>query len=53
MIGVSGYAEYRPITPNIDEASRAANRRIDLRFLMATPRQEEAEDLKQQAAGAR
>ncbi|MCM8625594.1 OmpA family protein [Accumulibacter sp.] len=48
LIGVSGYAEYRPIAPNIDEPSRAANRRIDLRFLMATPRQEEVERLQRQ-----
>lgn len=48
LIGVSGYAEHRPIMPNLDEASRAANRRIDLRFLMATPAQEEVERLQRE-----
>lgn len=48
LIGVSGYAEFRPIEPNIDERSRAANRRIDLRFLMATPGQEEVEQVQEQ-----
>ena len=51
LIGVSGYAEYRPIVPNVDEPSRAANRRIDLRFLMATPRQDEVERLQRQIGG--
>lgn len=37
LIGVSGYGEHRPAVANTDEASRALNRRIDLRFLMATP----------------
>ncbi len=48
LIGVSGYAEFRPIEPNVDERSRAANRRIDLRFLMATPPQEEVQQVVQQ-----
>jgi flagellar motor protein MotB len=37
LVGVSGYGEHRPAVANADEASRALNRRIDLRFLMATP----------------
>lgn len=37
LIGVSGYGENRPAVANRDETSRALNRRIDLRFLMATP----------------
>lgn len=37
LIGVSGYGEHRPAVANRDETSRALNRRIDLRFLMATP----------------
>lgn len=40
LIGVSGYGEHRPAVANVDEASRALNRRIDLRFLMATPSRE-------------
>ncbi len=37
LLGVSGYAEYRPVRTEDSEDARAANRRIDLRFLMATP----------------
>lgn len=53
LIGVSGYAEFRPVVPNLDEPSRAINRRIDLRFLMATPRQAEVERLQREVGGAR
>lgn len=38
LFGVSGYADRRPVAPNVDNRSRAQNRRIDLRFVMATPR---------------
>ena len=44
LIGVSGYGENRPL-PNIlqeDEIGKRKNRRIDLRFLMATPRSADA-----------
>lgn len=40
LIGVSGYGEHRPAVPNVNETARALNRRIDLRFLMATPSRE-------------
>ena len=53
LIGVSGYAEFRPVVANLDEPSRAINRRIDLRFLMATPRQAEVERLQREVGGAR
>lgn len=37
ILSFSGYGDMRPLVPNIDEQSRATNRRIDLRFIMATP----------------
>lgn len=46
ILGVSGYAEYRPFRMENTEEARAANRRIDLRFLMATPNLEELEKIK-------
>jgi chemotaxis protein MotB len=41
LLGVSGYAEFRPARRDDTEEARAENRRIDLRFLMATPNLEE------------
>lgn len=41
ILGVSGYAENRPVRKEDTEEARSANRRIDLRFLMATPNTEE------------
>jgi flagellar motor protein MotB len=37
LLGVSGYGEFRPVAPNGTASGREANRRIDLRFLMAAP----------------
>jgi chemotaxis protein MotB len=37
LIGVSGYGEYRPIDTSGTPEGMAVNRRIELRFLMATP----------------
>jgi flagellar motor protein MotB len=37
LIGVGGYGEERPVASNETEDGRWANRRIDLRFLMAAP----------------
>ncbi len=37
LVGVSGYGEHRPVASNDHAAGRRANRRIDLRFLMAAP----------------
>jgi chemotaxis protein MotB len=37
LIGVGGYGEERPTASNASEEGRRANRRIDLRFLMAAP----------------
>lgn len=41
ILGVSGYAENRPVRKEDSEEARSSNRRIDLRFLMATPNTEE------------
>jgi flagellar motor protein MotB len=37
LIGVSGYGEYRPVDDGASEAAMQRNRRIELRFIMATP----------------
>jgi flagellar motor protein MotB len=37
LIGVSGYGEFRPIDDSGTEAGMQRNRRIELRFIMATP----------------
>ena len=37
LVGVSGYGEFRPVESNLADDGRRANRRIDLRFLMAAP----------------
>jgi flagellar motor protein MotB len=37
LIGVSGYGEYRPIDSSGTDAAMQRNRRIELRFIMATP----------------
>ncbi|HYE36945.1 OmpA/MotB family protein [Methylocaldum sp.] len=47
ILGVSGYAENRPVRKENNEEARAANRRIDLRFLMATPNTEELSRIKE------
>lgn len=41
VLSVSGYGEARPIDQGQDEAAKALNRRIDLRFLMETPQDED------------
>lgn len=40
VLGVSGYGEFRPLNDNRDEGEKTQNRRIDLRFIMETPRPE-------------
>ena len=45
VLSVSGYGEYRPVSPVVGETPdsfKQRNRRIDLRILMATPRSEDA-----------
>lgn len=46
LLGVSGYADKRPAKRGATEEARTANRRIDLRFLMATPTTEELNKIK-------
>ena len=46
LLGVSGYADKRPARLGTTEEARTANRRIDLRFLMATPTTEELNKIK-------
>ena len=38
LMSVAGYADQRPVASGDDEASKARNRRIDIRFLMAGPK---------------
>ena len=38
VLGVSGYGESRPLNDNRDKDEKKLNRRIDLRFIMETPR---------------
>jgi flagellar motor protein MotB len=44
VLSVSGYGDHRPAELGDDAASKARNRRIDLRILMQTPR---ADDVQQ------
>jgi flagellar motor protein MotB len=37
LFGTSSYAESRPLESNLTEKGRDANRRIDFRFVLATP----------------
>lgn len=45
LLSVSGYGENRPIVNNDTEERRRMNRRIDLRFVMATPRKNATEQV--------
>ena len=38
LIGVSGYGEYRPVDDSATEAGMQRNRRIELRFIMVSPK---------------
>lgn len=40
LLSVSGYGENRPISDNDTDENKRMNRRIDLRFVMSTPKQE-------------
>ena len=45
VLSVSGYGAHRPIDTGTDEAAKNRNRRIDLRFLMETPKDEDLVDM--------
>jgi flagellar motor protein MotB len=45
LIGVSGYGEFRPVDDSGTEAGMQRNRRIELRFIMATPSAAQVENL--------
>ena len=46
ILSVSGYGDARPVSEGNSKTARAENRRIDLRFIMMTPRSlSEAETL--------
>lgn len=53
MFGVSGYGEERPVASNESNTSRALNRRIDLRFLLATPTPEQLERIRREVEAVR
>lgn len=45
LIGVSGYGEYRPIDETGSEEGMRKNRRIELRFIMVTPKSPDLDGL--------
>ena len=46
IFSCSGYADTRPVVPNDSEANRKINRRIDIRFTMVPPVEEDSEIVK-------
>ncbi len=48
LIGVSGYGEHRPVNDSGTAAGMERNRRIELRFIMATPSANEVEGVVRQ-----
>ncbi len=53
LIGVSGYGQYRPVDASGSEAGMQRNRRIELRFIMATPGATEVEGMVDQINAVR
>ena len=53
LIGVSGYGEYRPVDESATEAGMQRNRRIELRFIMVSPKPSEPDDVKDQVNAGR
>lgn len=53
LIGVSGYGEYRPVDDTATEAGMQKNRRIELRFIMVSPKPSELDDVKDQISAKR
>ena len=51
LFGVSGYADTRPVIKHEKETDEPFNRRIDLRFILATPPPEDAVLDEEQSSG--
>lgn len=49
LFGVSGYGEERPLVANDSEKNRSLNRRIDIRFLLASPSPEQIDRIQREA----
>lgn len=47
LFSMSAYADTRPVAPNDSDIGRRQNRRIDLRFILATPESQELQELGQ------
>lgn len=45
LISMSAYADTRPVASNDSDSGRRQNRRIDLRFILATPEEQELKEL--------
>ena len=52
LLGVSGYADRRPVALDDTDSARAENRRIDLRFIMMSPNPEDAKKLRESIGAA-
>ena len=50
LLGVSGYAEHRPVREEPTEEARRENRRIDLRFIMAAPSRADLDEIQKRIA---
>jgi len=48
VLSVSGYGERRPVVDNSTDELRRQNRRIDLRFIMASPKPEELKAIEEE-----
>lgn len=48
VFGISGYGQHRPVQANGTAAQKAQNRRIDLRFIMTTPKAPGVEKVEKQ-----
>lgn len=48
VLSVSGYGKFRPVRPNDSDDHKSQNRRIDLRFIMTSPKVDQIEDVERQ-----
>lgn len=48
LLGVSGYAEFRPVREEPTDEARRENRRIDLRFIMAAPSRVDLDEIRKE-----